>query len=95
MIDISVFDNEERVLVNKICEGANVAELTKARLMTSLSVSRNIVAEQDILDFLDGLISKVERITDEEWDCLKMRLPFETYYDAENNVDEVPADEDI
>lgn len=95
MIDIGVFDNDERIIVNKICEDVNVAAFTKARLLTSLSVSCNIVAEQDILDLLDGLIAKVERIADDEWDYLKMKIPFETYCDAESNVDEVPADEDM
>lgn len=93
-ISIDVFNNDERIVINKASEGTAVKDFTKARLLTILNFDREISTDQDVLDLLAGLIAKVERITDEEWDHLRQAIPFETFYDAESNVDEVPTDEE-
>jgi len=93
MIDIDVFDNDERIIVNKACEGTAIADFSRANFLVNLTFARNISTEQDVLDLLDGLIAKIERISDDEWEQLKTKIPFETYYDAESNVDEVPQEE--
>lgn len=94
-IDVDVFDNDERIIVNKACEGIPIADFTRAGFLTNLTFARNISTEQDVIDMLDGLISKTEHISDEEFDSLKAKIPFFTYYDAESNVDEVPQDEAV
>lgn len=93
MIDIDVFDTDERIVVNKSCEGTPISEFTRERFMTNLTFARNISTEQDIIDLLDGLIAKVEDISESEWETIKNKIPFGVYYDVENNVDEVPIDE--
>lgn len=95
MVDIDVFDNDERIIVNKACEGVNVLSFSRDAFLAHLTFARNISTEQDILGLLDGLIAKVEHISDVEWDNIKSKVPFATYYDAESNVDEVPIDEAV
>lgn len=93
MIDIDVFDTDERIVVNKACEGTPISEFTRERFMTNLIFARKISTEQDIIDLLDGIITKVEDISESEWETIKNKIPFGIYYDVENNVDEVPIDE--
>jgi len=95
MIDVDVFDNDERIIVNKACEGAPIADFTRTGFLSNLKFARSISTEQDVIDTLDGLISKTERISDEEWSGLKSKIPFDTYYDTESNVGDVPQDEAI
>lgn len=95
MIDVDVFDNDERIIVNKACEGTPIADFTRTGFLTNLAFARSISMEQDVLNLLDGLIAKTERISDDEWDGLKAKIPFATYYDADSNVDEVPQDEAV
>lgn len=95
MIDVDVFDNDERIIVNKACEGTPIADFTRTGFLTNLAFARSISTEQDVLNLLDGLIAKTEHISDDEWDGLKAKIPFATYYDADSNVDEVPQDEAV
>lgn len=95
MIDVDVFDNDERIIVNKACEGTPIADFTRTGFLTNLAFARSISTEQDVLNLLDGLIAKTERISDDGWDGLKAKIPFATYYDADSNVDEVPQDEAV
>lgn len=95
MIDVDVFDNDERIIVNKACEGTPIADFTRKGFLTNLTFARSISTEQDVLNLLDGLIAKTERISDDEWDGLKAKIPFATYYGADSNVDEVPQDEAV
>lgn len=95
LIDVDVFDNDERIIVNKACEGTPIADFTRTGFLANLSFARSISTEQDVLNLLDGLIAKTERISDDEWDGLKAKIPFATYYDADSNVDEVPQDEAV
>lgn len=95
MIDVDVFDNDERIIVNKACEGTPIADFTRTGFLANLAFARSISTEQDVLNLLDGLIAKTEHISDDEWDGLKAKIPFATYYDADSNVDEVPQDEAI
>lgn len=95
MIDVDVFDNDERIIVNKACEGTPIADFTRTGFLANLAFARIISTEQDVLNLLDGLIAKTERISDDEWDGLKAKIPFATYYDADSNVDEVPQDEAV
>lgn len=94
-IDADVFDNDEKIIINKFCEGVPIAELSKDAFLVSLTFARQTSRDQDMIDTFEGLISKIAHITDDEWDSLKLKVPFYTYYDAERNVDEVPMDESM
>ena len=80
MIDINGFDVVERIMINKGSEGIPVEDFTRKNFLVNLSFARSISTDQDVIALLDGLISKVERITDEEWEKLKTMIPFDVYY---------------
>jgi hypothetical protein len=94
-ISAAILDNDERIMINSASEGAPLSEFTRARFLQSLNLSLNINTDEMILSMVEGLKTKVERLTDSEWDALKMGIPLETRYDYPSNVDVVPADEDI
>ena len=83
----NVYETDERIVVNRGCEGIPMSLFTKEHFLLNLNFTKNISANKDILEFLDKLILKTERISDEEWEEIKKRIPFDIYYDAENNVD--------
>ena len=84
----AIYDKIEKV-------GEKIAELSKDAFLVSLTFARQTSRDQDMIDTFEGLISKIAHITDDEWDSLKLKVPFYTYYDAERNVDEVPMDESM
>lgn len=95
IIDIDLFDNDERIIINKACEGAPISTFTRSGFLTNLHFARSISTEQDVLDLLDGLTAKIDRVSEQEWEDLKLKLPFETYYGEETTVDVVPQDEAV
>lgn len=95
-MSIDFFNNEEKVLINGICKDEKLSALTKNDVLNSLTFSRQIADEGDtmITGLLAGTIAKVKTLTDAEWDELKMRTPFPVAQTTEDEVPEVPADED-
>lgn len=73
---IDVFNNEERILINSICKNEMLSDLMRGDVKTSLVFSKQISADSMIIDLLDGIIAKIESMTDAEWDKLKMLTPF-------------------
>ena len=96
MIDIDVFDSDERIIINKACEGMDIALFTQKSFLENLEFSRAVSTEQDIVDLLAGLIGKVKQISVEEWEGVKTRIPFQTYYEYdEESGEEVPDEESL
>lgn len=91
-----LFNNEERVLINSICKNEKLSSLAKQDVLNTLLFSRQIADEGDsmMIDLLDGIIKKIQGLTDGEWDELKMNVPFPVAMVAEDEVSEVPSDED-
>lgn len=94
---INIFNNEERVLINGICKNEKLASLSKKNVLDALAFSRQIADESDamIIGLLDGAITKLEAMSDGEWDELKMATPFPVAQTAEDEVSEVPMDAEI
>ena len=94
---VDVFNNEERVLINGICKGEKLSSLTREDVLASLTFSRQIADDGDtmITDLLDGTAAKVRAMTDDEWEELKMNVPLLVAQTAEDEVSEVPEDEDV
>lgn len=92
-----VFNNEEMILVNAICTGKKLSELKKDDAVMSLMFSRQITNDDDsmMIDLIDGTLEKVKGMSDEEWDEVKMLMPFEVVADGVEDVSEVPANEDV
>lgn len=90
-----LFNNEERVLINGICKNEKLSGLTRTDVVNSLLFSRQICEDGMMADLIDGTIEKVNALTDSEWDELKMKTPFPVAQTAEDEVSEVPEDEDV
>lgn len=87
MIDIDLFNNDERLVINKIAENTRFADLDRDMVISNVNFARNISTEQDIIELYDGLLSILSRISDDEWNSLKNKIPFEVYYDDESTSD--------
>lgn len=85
MIDIELFDNDERILINKGCENVPITNFTRTGFLSNLSFSQSISTDPDVIALLDRLIEKISRMSDDEWENMKAKIPFEVYYDAEDN----------
>lgn len=94
-MQIDIFNNEERVLLNGICKNESLSSLTKEDVLNSLLFSRQIANEDDtmITDLIDSTSFKVKNMTEDEWNELKMKVPFPVALLAEDEVSEVPTDE--
>lgn len=95
-MEVNVFNNEESILINGICENEKLAALTKDDVVNSLTFSRQIADDGDtmLIGLIDSTIEKVQNLTESQWDDLKMKTPFPVALLAEDDVSEVPEDED-
>lgn len=94
---IDIFNNEEKILINGMCKGEKLSSLTREDVLASLSFSRQVATDGDtmITDLLDGTASKVSAMTDAQWEALKLIVPLPVAQTAEDEVSEVPADEEV
>ena len=90
---IEYFNNEERVLINSICKGENLPSLTREDVMQSLLFSRK-VASDDMVSLVDDTYFKFANMSNIEWDDIKMLVPFPVAVAVEDEVSDVPSDED-
>lgn len=89
----NIFDNDERILINSASAETPLSEFTRPRFLQTLNLSLSFNTDEMILSMVKELKEKVERLTDNDWDVLKMGIPLETSYDYTTNVDVVPNDE--
>lgn len=94
-MQIDMFNNEERVLLNSICKNEKLSALTREDVLKSLLFARQVAGDAMIADLVDSTSSKVQSMTDEEWNELKMIVPFPVALIVEDEVSEVPADADL
>lgn len=83
-LTIDMFDNDERIILNGLAETTPISKLSKKLCLAQLSFSHEACADDDMSAVLDGLISKLEAISDEEWSKLRLSLPFEVWAEAED-----------
>ncbi len=93
-VDIDVFNNEERVLINGICKDEKLSTITRQKVLDSLNFSKQISTDAMIMDLLDSTSSKMKVMTDEEWDALKVLTPFPVAVLPQDDVEVVPSDEE-
>lgn len=96
MVDVNYFNNEEKVLINGICMNEKLSELTRNDAEVSLLFSAQITNEDDtmMMNLINGTLSKVQKLSDAEWDELKMLTPFPVAANEEDDISEVPDEED-
>lgn len=94
MINVDLFEDGERQYINKIAEGRDREKLSRQDILSAAAFAREVADDTDtnIISLIDGVYSKVNALSDEEWKRLRIKLPFPVLITAEDNVDEVPTD---
>ena len=90
--------NEEKVFLNGICKGSGeyLKALTKKDVMEALAFARSVSNEEDamVMDMVNGLMDKVQSLSEEDWNSVKMQIPFPVIQTHEDEVAAVPEDEE-
>lgn len=74
---IGFFNEDERILINAICKGEKLDKLTKKDAEEYLFFARQITNEEDemTIDLVETTYQKVQNMTEEEWNQIKMLTP--------------------
>ena len=73
-----IFDNDESNLINHITENENLKNFKKINLLSIHKFQQSILtaeSDDEIKELLSGTISKVNLMTDDEWENVKAHLP--------------------
>lgn len=84
MIDGSTFTNEERVMLNGVAVGREVATMPRSKCLEILNFMAQACGEE-VTSSLGELITKIEGITNEEWEYLRLLMPLEVYAEPDTN----------
>lgn len=95
MIKIDLFDNEERLLLNSIVNGSKVTSVERKTIVDGLAFSRSIADDTDdmIMGLIDGTLSKVTALSNDEWNSIRLLFPLPVLNSAEDDVSEEELDE--
>lgn len=74
---LDLFDNDERIVVNHITAETDLRKLGRKNMLDSLTMSVMLAGDEDVKKLVEGLKEKAESLTDEEWDSIKMMLPWD------------------
>lgn len=95
-MNVDVFNNEQKVLLNGICKGEKLSTLKREEVLDSLLFSKQIVEDAMMADLIDSTFAAVKALSVEEWDAIKMLAPFDVAVDPyAEDVAEVPTDEEV
>lgn len=89
------FNTDERLLINSASKKVKLTEFTRLSFANDLSLTLSITNDTMVMNLVQGLQAKVMQLTDAEWNIMKSKLPLYAPYDYDNNVDEVPIDEEV
>jgi len=81
-IDINIFDNDERIIINESSVGMRLVDFTRESFIKSLSITLNITEDKMIIELTERLITKVMRLGDSEWVEIINKLPLPVAYDS-------------
>lgn len=70
--DSNFFNVDEKIFLNRIGEGVELDEF-----FDKLSFAMTVSEDEDCIDIMQSLFSKVEELTVEEWDDLQNYLPLD------------------
>ena len=96
MLEGIVFNNEECVIINSLCADEMMETLTKDYMISRLQNTKAILlsgkcpveaSELIDADLIDEILLKLDAMDDEEWDDMKLLLPFPVMW--------APEDEDF
>lgn len=89
-----MFNNEERIVLNGICNNEKL-DFSKKSVLDSLLFSEQVVADEMMIDLIKGISEKISALSDEEWTEVRKQIPFFVALVPEDEVAEVPTDEEV
>lgn len=89
-----MFNNEERIVLNGICNNEKL-DFSKKSVLDSLLFSEQVIADEMMIDLIKGISEKISALSDEEWTEVRKQIPFSVALVPEDEVAEVPTDEEV
>lgn len=91
-----IFNDSEKVIINAVCRGELLKDLTKEDAENELLVMM-VGAAEEMKELVEDTLEKVKKLTESQWDELKMKTPLfvESFSEDGEDVEEVPTDEEI
>lgn len=80
---VNEFENEEKILVNKIVNNVNISKVKRENVIKSLSMSAILATDDDVKELVTRTKTKLSNMTDSEWEEAKKLLP----WDCEEGTD--------
>lgn len=77
MITYELFENEERLLVNRMTANVDIEKIGKKNFEKSLNMAMLVNDDAEVKGLVKSVYNKVAGLTDEEWEVLKKQLPWE------------------
>lgn len=77
MISFDLFNNEERILVNRITANTNIEKIGRDNILKSLNMCSILSENEEVNVLIESVSSKIAVLTEEEWNRLKALLPWE------------------
>ena len=95
MIQLDVFNDDEKQYLNALVKGRDREKISRQDILKAVAFARDIADGTDtmILDLIDGVHSKVNNLSDSEWEDLRRLFPFPVVITSTDLMD-VPADEE-
>lgn len=95
MIQLDVFNDDEKQYLNALAKGRYREKISRQDVLKAVAFARDVADGTDtmILDLINGVYSKVNNLSDSEWEDLRGLLPFPVLITSEDLMDE-PEDED-
>ena len=95
MIQLDVFNDDEKQYLNALVKGRYREKISRQDILKAVAFARDVADGTDtmILDLIDGVYSKVNNLSDSEWEDLRQLLPFPVVISSADLMD-VPADEE-
>lgn len=95
MIQLDVFSDDEKQYLNALAKARYREKISRQDVLKAVAFARDVADDTDtmILDLIDGVYSKVNNLSDSEWEDLRGLLPFPVVITSDD-VMNIPADED-
>jgi len=93
-MNADIFANNERIVINMAAQGTPVSEFGREGFLKNLAFQVAIATDEDVISMLTELREKVAKISDEEWEILRLQIPFPVFIDADSEVSEVPNEDE-
>lgn len=91
-IDV-IFTNEELLYINNIFKNERVHKLEKEDVLNMVAFAREAVPDDDdIIQLVEDVYSKMKNLSEEEWNSLKKSIPSATFVEQSAEEEEKEID---